>query len=397
MRIAINGTGIAGPTLAWWLQRYGHEPVLFERAPALRTGGYLIDFWGVGYAIAEKMGIIPELQQKGYLIEALHLVDETGRPVANMSTAAMRKLVDGRFISIARGDIAATLYNACDAVETHFGTHITGIEEQADGVLAALSDGSTEQFDLVIGADGLHSQIRSLIVGPEAQVEHSLGVEVAACTVAGYQPRDELTYMGHRAPQKMVSRVSLREDKTLFLFTFRSVLAEKQPENSAEAKALLHNLYGDMGWEVPSILRRLDDADDFYFDHVSQIRLDHWCQGRVALIGDAAACASLLAGEGTGLAMLEAYVLAGELHRAGGDYTVAFRNYEQRLQSFLQQKQQSALTMAAFFAPKNRLQMLLGRLAIQATALPCLSNFLLGQMLQDDIDLPAYALPDNGH
>ncbi len=391
MRIAINGTGVAGPTLAWWLKRYGHEPVLFERAPALRTGGYMIDFWGVGYAIAEKMGIIPELQKKGYLIDSLRLVGREGQPVASMSTAAMRTLVDGRFISIARSDIAATLYHTCDAVETRFGTYITGLEEQADGVMAALSDGSQEKFDLVVGADGLHSHIRALAFGPETAFEHSLGVEVAACTVAGYQPRAELTYIGHPAPQKMVSRVALRDDRTLFLFTFRSELVEQQPQNSAEAKALLHHVYGDMGWEVPAILRCLDDADDFYFDHVSQIRLDHWCKGRVALIGDAAACASLLAGEGTGLAMLEAYVLAGELHRASGDYTVAFRNYEQRLQPFLQKKQQSALTMAAFFAPKNRLQMVLGRLAIQATALPYLSKFLLGQMLQDDIELPAYA------
>ena len=123
--------------------------------------------------------------------------------------------------------------------------------------------------------------------------------------------------------------------------------------------------------------------------YVSQQKLANWYKERVALIGDATACASLLAGEGTGLAMLEAYVLAGELHRAGGDYTVAFRNSEQRLQPFLQKKQQSALTMSAFFAPKNRLQMVLGRLAINATSHPYLSNFLLGQMVQDDIDLPA--------
>ncbi|MCB0079346.1 MAG: FAD-dependent monooxygenase, partial [Caldilineaceae bacterium] len=209
------------------------------------------------------------------------------------------------------------------------------------------------------------------------------------------QHRDELTYIGYPAPQRMVSRVSLRDDKTLFLFTFRSALADKQPETNAEAKALLRDVYGEMGWEVPDILHRLDDADDLYFDHVSQIHMARWCQGRVALVGDAAACASLLAGEGTGLAMLEAYVLAGELQQAGGDHNVAFRKYEERLQSFLRQKQESALTMVAFFAPKNRLQMALARLAIQATALPYLSQFLFGQMLQDDIELPAYAVSDN--
>lgn len=394
MRIAINGTGVAGPTLAWWLKRYGYEPVLFERAPALRTGGYMIDFWGVGYEIAEKMGIVPELQQKGYAIESLRVVDKAGKQIAGMSTADARALAGGRFTSIARSDIAATLYHACESVETHFNTHITGITQGETGVTAQLSNGTTESFDLVVGADGLHSQIRSLIFGPNEQLEHSLGVNVAACTVAGYRPREELTYIAHPALQKQAARVSLREDRTLFLFTFRSALADRQPTNAADAKALLRTVFADMGWEVPAMLNWLDRTDDLYFDHVSQIRMDHWCKGRVALVGDAAACASLLAGEGTGLAMLEAYVLAGELHRAGGDHAVAFPQYETRLQPFLRKKQQSALNTIAFFAPKDRLQILLARLAISATSVPILSRFLLGQMLSDDIDLPLYGMPD---
>jgi len=392
LRIAINGTGVAGPALAWWLKQYGLTPILFERAPALRTGGYIIDFWGVGYDIAERMGILGELQRKGYLIESLQLVDRRGQSVAILKTAALRSLLGNRFLSIARSDLAAILYRACDNVDTRFGTSITNVTEVSDGVLATLSNGREEKFDLVIGADGLHSEIRSLIFGPQEDCEQSLGAYVAAFTLSGYPVRNELTYMTHAVPKKMVARCSLRDDETLFMFTFHSDLVPELPQNNDEAKALLRAVFRDMEWEVPSILFRLDEAEDFYFDRVSQIHLDSWSQGRVALIGDAAGCVSLLAGEGTGLAIAEAYALAGELQAATGDYRLAFQNYEQKLKPFIKQKQKSALKMLPFFAPKNTYQLFLSRLVIRASSIPILSKFLMKDLLKDDIDLPDYSM-----
>jgi len=138
---------------------------------------------------------------------------------------------------------------------------------------------------------------------------------------------------------KQVSRVSLRDNTTLFLFTFRSEFVKQRPRDTEEEKSIIRSVFADMGWEVPGILERLDDVTDLYFDHISQIQMASWSMGRVALVGDAAACVSLLAGEGTGLAILEAYVLAGELYVAKGDYVIAFRNYEKRLRNLLIQKQ----------------------------------------------------------
>lgn len=388
MRIAINGTGVAGPTLAYWLRRYGHEPVLFESAPALRTGGYIIDFWGVGYEVARRMGLEDQLHERGYAMQRLSLVDSEGEEVSGMGLDAMRELVGGRFTTIPRGDLAALVYGACEGVETHFGTFIVEQQETERGVSTLLSNGENRDFDLVIGADGLHSHVRRLMFG-DVDCEKPLGCHVAAFRVAGYPRRDELSYVSHTVVKRQVARVSLREDQTLFLMTFRSELLDGIPKPD-QVKAALHRVFRDVEWEMPQILQHLAQTDDLYFDSVSQIHLDHWTQGRTALIGDAAACASLLAGEGTGLAMTEAYVLAGELQRAGGDYAKAFAEYEQKLQGFLEQKQHAAQKMASFFAPQSRLAIKIRDWGIALASYPFLTKLIAGRSIRDDFDLPDY-------
>ena len=390
MRIAINGAGVAGPTLAWWLQRYGHQPVLFEKASQLRTGGYLIDFWGVGYDVAEKMGLLPALHKKGYIMKALRMVNRHGRRVAGMDVSVLRSLMKNRYVSIARGDIASTIYHACKGVEAKFNNSIEGIVQHANGVTIQAADGSEQEFDLVVGADGLHSHVRTLAFGPESQFERYLGYYVAAFALPGYTPRDELIYVSHTVPKRQVAHVALRDDLTLFLFIFRAELLDSQPTTAPEERAVLRDVFGDMQWEVPRILARMDEVEDIYFDRVSQIFMDRWTNGRVALVGDAAACVSFLAGEGTGLAMTEAYVLAGELHRAGGNHTVAFRKYETLLRPFLAQKQQAALRFAGFFAPKNSWGLFLRNLATNVSSVPFLAKLLIGRALRDDFDLPNY-------
>jgi len=151
MRVAINGIGVAGPTVAYWLRRSGHEPVLFEESPALRTGGYLIDFWGLGYEIAERMGLVPTLHERCYEMERMRMVDRDGREEAEMELAPMRELLQGRFISLARADLAAALFGACDGIPTHFGVSVAAIEQNDAGVVATLSDGRRERFDLPTG------------------------------------------------------------------------------------------------------------------------------------------------------------------------------------------------------------------------------------------------------
>lgn len=390
MKIAINGCGIAGPTLAWWLQKYGHDPVLFDQSPALRTGGYVIDFWGTGYDIADKMGLVPGLKEDAYFIKTVRAVTSGGHTTSLLNTSGFHDITNGRYLSIARSDLSKRIYQACEGIETRFGTSVVDIRDQGDNVGVKLSDGSQDLFDLVIGADGLHSHIRTLAFGPQEQFENHTGFYVAAFVLLGYNPRDELEYVSHTQPGRQISRVALRDDETLFLFVFSKKFVPHQPVGEAAEKALLRKIYGNMGWEADAILSRMGEVDDVYFDRVSQIRMPTWAQGRVALVGDAAACASLLAGEGTGLAMTEAYVLAGELHSADGDHEVAFRAYQERLQSYLIRKQDAALKFAGLFAPKNWFWLVVRDVMMNLTSAPILGKKLLAGSFRTDLDLPSY-------
>src|SRR5271163_3282866 len=352
MRIAISGAGVAGSALAHWLQRSGHSPTLIEQAPRFRTGGYMIDFWGVGYSVAQRMGIEAAIRDLGYQVQSVRSVGQGGQIQADLRADVFRRITDNRFVSVPRGDLAAAIYATIEHnVETIYADGITGIVERTDGVRLTFERGEAREFDLVIGADGLHSNVRQLVFGPESTFEHYLGCKVAAGVVEGYRPREELVYVTYAEPGRQVGRVSLRDDRTLFLFVFR---AEHTTDEAASPKALLRSEFGDSGWECPRIIAALDDVDDLYFDVVSQIRMDRWSQGRAVLIGDAAACVSLLAGEGTGLAMTEAYVLAGELKRADGDHRQAFEAYETRLRPFIDGKQTGAAKLISFFATRTR-------------------------------------------
>ncbi len=389
MKVAINGIGVAGPTLAYWLRQAGHEPVLFEQAPALRTGGYLIDFWGLGYEIAERMGLVPTLRERCYEMARMRMVGRDGRQEAAIDLTPMRELLQGRFISLARADLAAALFGACDGVPARFGVSLVAIDQDAAGVTATLSDGRQERFDLVVGADGLHSHVREQVFGAEARFERFLDCYIAAFRLTGYPHRDELTYVSHTVAKRQVARVSLRDDETLILLVCRADLMPGHPLQEQQ-KAALRRAFGDMGWEVPAILDAMDGVDDLYFDRVSQIHLPAWSSGRVGLLGDAAACPSLLAGEGTGLAMLEAYVLAGELHRSGGDFARAFSAYEARLRSFVTTKQKSALRLRGFFAPETALALAVRNIAVHAFSVPFFAKRLLAGSLHEDLDLPTY-------
>ncbi len=390
MRIAINGCGIAGPTLAWWLRHYGHEPVLLERANHVRSGGYLIDFWGTGYDVSERMGLLPVLKSHAYQMRELRTVTASGRPTSTIDVAVFDEIFDGRYFSIPRSDLSAEILNACDGIAARFGTSIIGIEDHDEYVEAALSDGSNERFDLVVGADGLHSKVRSLAFGPESRFEQRLGFHVAAFTLGGYQPRDELTAVSHTVPGKYLARVSLRGDRTLFLMVFAKSFITSDPVDADEMRTQLVDIFRDTGWESAAILRRIAEADDLYYDRASQIRMPHWSIDRVALVGDAAAAPSLLAGEGTSLAMTEAHVLAGELARADGDVAAAFLGYERQLKQFLVKKQDAALSFAGYFAPKSWLGLIFRDVVSKIASVPALGKWMLANTFRDNLQLPDY-------
>jgi 2-polyprenyl-6-methoxyphenol hydroxylase-like FAD-dependent oxidoreductase len=377
MKVLISGAGIAGPTLAYWLQNSGHEVLLVEESPRLRSGGYVIDFWGIGYDIAEKMGLIPRIRELGYQVGEVRFVGRHGRKSGGFSTDVFMR----------------TIYRAIDGkVETYFGDSVAKIEDERSRVRVGFDRAATREVDLVIGADGLHSRVRELAFGPEASFEASLGYHVAAFEVEGYRPRDELVYVSHGVPGRQISRLSLRDDRTLFLFIFRDeyLTTESPSSEQEERKAVLSDVFADVGWEAKRILAAMEYAGDVYFDRVSQIRMDRWTRGRTALIGDAASCVSLMAGEGTGLAMAEAYMLAGELSDCGGDPSAAFARYEARMMPFLKRKQESAAGFASSFAPKSSFGITFRNLVTRLLRIPPLAEFFIGGGLRDDIELPDY-------
>ena len=388
MEIAISGAGVAGTALAHWLHRTGHTPTLIEQAPKFRTGGYMIDFWGVGYRAARRMGIEKAILDAGYDVQTVRSVGPDGAAKAELRADVFRRMVGEDFTSLPRGDLAAAIYDTIDGkVDTIFGDSIAAIEEHGDGVHVSFEEAAPRDFDLVIGADGLHSNVRRLVFGAEENFERYLGCKVAACVVDGYRPRDELVYVTYNTQGRQVARFALRDDRTMFLFVFRA----EHDSADLSPKQQLHKEFGDAGWECPSILAALDNVDDLYFDVVSQIRMDRWSQGRVLLIGDAAGCISLLGGEGTGLAMTEAYVLAGELLRADGDHRRAFDAYETRLRPFIKDKQAGAERLLGFFATKTRFGLWFRNVAMRTMNFAPLAGLFAGNV-GDDFELPEYEL-----
>ena len=389
MRVLISGAGIAGPTLAYWLHRYGFEPTLVERAPRLRTGGYVIDFWGAGFEVAGRMQLLDEIKHQGYAVDQVRVVDRTGKPVAGFPAAAFARATLGGYVSLSRGDLAALIFASIESrVETIFGDSISTICETGHGVNVTLASGIQREFDLVVGADGLHSRVRELVFGPEYRFERFLGYKAAAFGIDGYRPRDELIYVMYTEVGRQVARFAMRDDRTMFLFIF----ADPDPESGGlpSQKELLRRRFGGRGWECPSILDALDRCGEFYFDRVSQIRMDVWSRGRVALVGDAAHCVSLLAGQGSALAMVGAYILAGELHRAGGDYEAAFQRYQAIFQPLVRAKQKAALGFAGAFAPKSRVRLWLRNRVFNLLRIGWIADLAVGRDLADRISLPDY-------
>lgn len=392
--VLISGAGIAGPTLAYWLKAAGFEPTLVEHAPAPRTGGYVIDFWGLGYDIAERMGLGEKINRVGYHMREMRIVDGAGARIAGFGTGVFSELTGGRYVTLGRSDLSRLLLEKAGGVETRFGNEIASLREDADGVQVTFKHAQERHYDLLIGADGLHSNVRRLAFGPQEQYEHTLGYVVAAFEVNGYRPRDEQIYLLYGRPGYMVGRFALHSDRTLFLLVFADADGRRSRAHDLPAqKRVLHEVYGDGQWECAQILAALDRAPDLYFDRVSQIRMPNWSRGRIALVGDAAFCVSLMAGQGSALAMTAAYVLAGELARAEGRYEEAFACYEALLRDFIAGKQKGAERFAGALAPKTDWGLFVRNQVARLFNIPGLARLSFGRDIADMLELPRYRWP----
>ncbi len=347
--ILISGASVAGPALAFWLSRYGFRPVIIERAPAVRPGGYAVDFRGASIQVLERMGILADVQRMQTRTGAITIVDSANKKLASMPDG----FTSGE-LEIMRGDLAEILYEATrHDTEYIFDDSITALSQGEAGIEVHFSRGGPRTFDLVVGADGLHSNVRTLAFGEESQFVHHLGYYVSIFTIPNYMNLDHSgLYYGTLG--KKVGIFSARENREAKAsFFFDSPLLEYGRRNIREQKNILRDRFAGEVWEVPRLLKMMDDAPDFYFDSVSQIKMDKWSTGRNVLLGDAAHCASPLSGMGTGMAVVGACILAGELKEAAGDHTVAFARYEALMREYVTRCQKMA-DGADWFVPRTR-------------------------------------------
>jgi 2-polyprenyl-6-methoxyphenol hydroxylase-like FAD-dependent oxidoreductase len=356
--ILISGASVAGPALAFWLRRRGFNPTLVERAPAPRGGGQAIDLRGAARDVAERMGVLDDVRRAHTGARGMSLVNSANKRVASMSADLLGD--SGGVIAeleILRGDLVRILYEATrHDVEYIFDESIAGIAQAEDGVHVTFERGASRSFDLVIGADGLHSNVRALAFGDESRFIRDLGCYVAIFTTANRLKLDgwELFYS---VPGKTAGLYPMRQDaEAKAMFYFASAPLRYDRHDVGEQKRLVAKAFAGVGWEVPQMLRSMEEAPDFYFDRVCQVRMDTWSHGRVALLGDAAHCPSPMAGMGTSLALVGAYVLAGELATEAGAHSAAFARYERAMRDYVHMGQKQVNGASGFLVPNSRAQ-----------------------------------------
>ncbi|ACU69860.1 monooxygenase FAD-binding [Catenulispora acidiphila DSM 44928] len=346
--ILISGAGIAGPSLAYWLHRHGFAATVVERSAFLRDSGGAVDFRGEQVKLLKAMGIFDAVKAAETGMGDQVVIDRAGEPVMAFSSAFFSGEVE-----VERGDLARILFEATrEYTDYVFGDWIVGLDQRADGVDVTFASGAAATYDLVVGADGLHSGVRRLAFGPEEQYRTDLGWLIAGFTA----PNDlGLDHEGriYNVPGCGVMAASARDRSRLgvgFVFHAPGLLYDRH--DVAAQKDLVAATYADAGWETPSLLQGMREADDLYFDTLSQIHMDRWSTGRVVLLGDAAWCAGP-GGSGTGMAMMGAHVLAGELAAATNDHPTAFAAYERTLRPAAKIGQKQGKGSGAFLAPIN--------------------------------------------
>lgn len=388
-RILINGGGIAGLTLAWWLRRRGFEPTVLEVAPAPRAGGYMIDFWGMGIDVAERMAIMDQLRRAHVEIPSMEFVDTNDRVRARFPIRRMRESIGWRHVNLLRSSLERVLYNAVkNSVEIRFGTGVESLRDDGKGVDVTLTNGTTERWDLVVGAGGLHSHTRRLVFGPDDSYEKYLGYYTASYTMDDFIGGPKV-FKTCSLPGRQAGVYSIGDGRLAAFFVFHETKTFGHLTPEAQRAKLL-SVYGGDGWITPRLLQRMDRAPDFYFDAVSQIRMTPWSRGRVALVGDACQCVSLVAGQGSALAMGGAYALAGELAKAGGDHVHAFRRYEDIMTPEILRKQHLALKFASSFVPAKKFGIFVRDMVVRAMVLPGLTGLVARGAMLDSLRLPDY-------
>lgn len=356
MRVLISGASIAGPVLAYWLNRYGFEVTVVERASALRkSGGHAVDLFRPAMAVVGKMGLRQAIRDKKTGTDAIVIHRDNAKPV----TLDLRKVytaVSDDHVEIMRDDLSEIFYDATrNDVEYVFADSITSISDDGD---VAFERATPRRFDVVVGADGLHSNVRTLTFGPESDFSMWIGGYLSVISV----PR----HIAVNGVMQMIGKVGriagvytadqIDDARAIFLFRTPQELSYHYRDVPGQ-KQLLREHFADMDWEVPRLLAELDRTGAFYFDSITQLRLDTWSHGRVTLVGDAGYCPGPAVGGSTSLAVVGAYTLAGELATHMPDYAAAFAAYEHEIGDYVLRSRAFAVKAAKRLVPANALNL----------------------------------------
>jgi 2-polyprenyl-6-methoxyphenol hydroxylase-like FAD-dependent oxidoreductase len=406
MQILISGASVAGPVLAYWLRRHGFTPTVVERAPALRkTGGHAVDLFRPALDIIERMGLSAAVQARSTGTDRMTLLRAGERRGIEVDLTRLMAAISDRHLEIMRDDLSEIFHEATrDDVEYLFGDSIGSLTEVADGVEVTFERGPARRFDLVIGADGLHSNVRRLVFGDERQLSTYIGAYLAVVTLPNYLGLTNHLVM-YGAPGRAAALYSARHmDDARAVFLWRSPRPlDVQHRDVARQKDLLRAAFAGVGWEVPRIMEELERTPAFYFDSITQLRMDTWSRGRVSLAGDAGYSPGPAVGGSTSLAVVGAYTLAGELAAAGGDHRLGFVAYERALSDYVKRSRVFALRAVRHLIPDNRFELwaqgrmmwllshLPGRLARAVTNLS-----RQGVRLHDAVAVADYARPETG-
>ncbi|MET8543300.1 FAD-dependent monooxygenase [Kitasatospora sp. NPDC004799] len=346
--VLVSGAGIAGTALAYWLNRYGFHVTVVERAPSLRGGGQAVDIRGTALTVVERMGLLEEVRARRTGLLGMSVVGADGREVCRTTEwTASGGPIGGPDVEILRDELAELIAGAekgdggpgtaGPGVEYRFDDAIETLVQHPAGVDVRFRGGTERSFDLVVGADGLHSNTRRLVFGPEADYLHPIGTYLAGWSAPNHLGLDrwEIAHRDADDPNWFCMAMTVRDNSELRVFVgFHTdePMDDVLPRDPARQRALVAERSAHARWELPRLLRAMGEPDAaFHYDVVAQIRMERWSEDRVVLLGDAGYCCSPATGQGTSVALTAAYVLAGELRAADGDHRAAFPAYERRL------------------------------------------------------------------
>jgi 2-polyprenyl-6-methoxyphenol hydroxylase-like FAD-dependent oxidoreductase len=351
-KVLISGASIGGPALAYWLKRYGFDVTVVEVTRGPRAGGQAIDVRGPALEVAERMGVLEQIRAERVQMRGMSMVDGDGNELYRSEEHTITSGdLSSPDIEILRDDLSRILADAAGGgIEYLFGDSIEALEQDDDGVRVTLRSGNVRTFDLVVGADGAHSNTRRLVFGPEERFISHLGTYLGVWTAPNFLGLDRWQVFNQMPGSSWGGGVmSVRDNKEVRVylgFEAEQPIDYDYRDTAAQKKILADALAGGE-WELPRLLETMWDAPDFHFDAMAQIHMDAWSKGRVVLLGDAGYCGSPLSGQGTSMAMVGAYVLAGELKAANGDHRAAFAGYERELRGYVAANQELALTNKA--------------------------------------------------